>query len=122
MNMKNDYYIKHSIHEHHEYASSHKKEIFSKNELNMLISIFKFSFENTEVLYTDRYCGYINSNNCLKIMNHDYIWENLFIHKYSDEWYLAEFVLVGEYGERRNREYYLCDQFDGLIKCIEDLR
>lgn len=111
----NDYYIKETDIDHLEYSDSHKRETFSKNELNIIASVLKFSLFD-KYKYDIEYCGYVSSRNCLAIRNHDVIWENAFIYKYPDEWYAVEFILY----KNSTREYYLCDQFDGLLKCMED--
>jgi hypothetical protein len=40
------------------------------------------------------------------------------LYKYDDEWYI-----VVSYSETKlnNARYYKCDQFDGLLKCLNDI-
>lgn len=90
----NDYYKKVNYAEYNKFDISDNYSSFSENQVNIIKNIIDFDLRNDDNgNYLDR--------------------DDLLINAYKDEWYS---VSIG----RGEKEYFICDQFDGLIKCIED--
>lgn len=96
----NDYYRKISLIEARSYLTSDNREQFTHNQFN----IIKKLSPDIEI-----------SSDKIRLINisGDF---NFSITKLKDEWFLiySTYVLPESF-------YYICDQFDGLLKCIEDL-
>jgi hypothetical protein len=45
--------------------------------------------------------------------------DELFISKYEDEWYIIEYYKMTPFQLRTI--FYKCDQFDGLLKCLDGI-
>ena len=108
-----NYYTKINNQEYNKLCNTLERDYFNKNDSPVIDNMFfqQQSPSSTQFWHIDRnlrwYKSYYNSKFYI------YIGLSSFI----DEWYLVK-SYVDKYDIE---EYYKCDQFEGLIKCLKDI-
>lgn len=97
-----------------QYQDDYKYSIndpYTRREINMIESILEVRVD-----------VYFESN--LELIEENNEWD-IIINKIRDEWYLIKFtryIYVDDVKSDSVSEYYKCDQFDGLVNCLKELK
>ena len=107
-----------------EYLQIYKYIPFTEKELSILKNLFKIAFR-----YYDKKVSYIDEKDYLKVKEGcseccviyfgslSSFSGSILISKLDDEWFMLTIHVLWSKG----LTYYKCDQFEGLLKCIEDV-
>ena len=101
------YYTKMSEIDYYDALRDGLKLDFTLLEMRILS---KYGINGIEKIHSSHKTIVLMSNIKLGFIKYDY--SNVRIRKCEDEWYYIDF----DY-----REFYKCDQFSGLIKCLDDM-
>ncbi len=112
-----------------DFDSSHRRDDFSDWEFNQIKDLFKNYVVgytqrlNTLTIVSDLKKRKVDPTRIYIKSKKDNIGGILGgIVKYEDEWYHVYYVSEGESLEGSEYVFYLCDQFDQVVKCLKDFK
>jgi hypothetical protein len=98
------------------YKNAHKKETFNEREMLSIRNYYSAKLGKCNISF-DKCC-------CTIHISYEYLDSNLVIIKYEDSWYSVEsrtFFKSFSNPSSDVRRFYLCDEFNGLIQCINSI-